>query len=306
MAASRHRLARLYSRPMDADWTQGEFWATAGQVISVLGLALVLEARAVAKSWRLDRPVQRRVEASVVVLVALALLFAFSDTLAALARHRDLAEWRVVSASIVMLAAFGILAMSAALTVATRGTMDVGLALERLIPWSASNRARRLIKSTRRQLPMLRSEAEALIPQARALLDRARSEAKRRGRLSADDSTEVRAFLRAAKSKREGGRHPKSIDVPRLSRAFKEYTAKPTAGRARAVREARARVALRMLALVRLHHVTSIGMDEVLDEHSARLDERPYSDAERKALERYLLSASEPGFFPWSPTSDEV
>lgn len=289
------------AEPSDS-WTQGEFWATAGQVIPVLGLALVLEARALAKSWVLDRPVQRRVEAAIVVAIAFALIFAFSDTMAALARAEDFPTWRVAAVAIAMQLSFAVLALNATVTVATRGTMDVGIAIERLVPWSARNRARRLIRRTQKRLPSITSEVDAVIPDAYALLDRAKSDGKKRGLLSATDLTEVQDFLTVATPPATLFKRFADVRGPALSEAVEKYVERPSSARAREVRAARSRVAYRMVALARAHRVEILGLDGYLKDRLAELERRPFSEADRAVLARHLAAASEPGLFPWSPS----
>jgi hypothetical protein len=285
----------------ESSWTQGEFWATAGQVIPVLGLALVLEARALAKTWVLDKPLPRRFEAAIVLVMAFALIYAFFETLSALALHEDAPRHTLAAATIIMQISFTVLALNATITVATRGTMDVGIAIERMLPWSARSRSARLIKKVQNRLPSLRAEAAAVIPMAMTLREQAIASAKRNVLLDEGELEEVREFLSAATPPRGLKERFDDVRGPALVDALDSYSARPTRTRAREVRRTRVRVATRLVALARAQNAEIGTLETFLQERRADLEKRPYSDSDRALLEQNLAAASEPGLFPWTP-----
>lgn len=278
------------------EWTQATFWATAGQVIPVLGIGLAIEARSVAKGWTPDATRKRQVEALIILVLAVLLSLAFGITLSALAKAQDGPSWQVAGVTTVMQVAFYVLVIGAMSLVAGRGLVDLRPYAYKWVPLSPSWRTKRKTKRILANLPQEVSEAQEYKARAQEITRQARAESVGRRLLSEGELDRLKGYVNGNK----GNWSDKEI-VSSLRDTILEYQARPSLVRARAVRSQYLRLCVHLLArtrlqLLRLDHIKWLAETLIEDINLGRM-----SDTDRQLTIELIEAASQASFLPWLP-----
>jgi hypothetical protein len=289
---------------MNDGWTQANFWSTAGQIIPVLGLALVIEARAVARTWTLEKKTQRRIEAAVVAVLAFSLSLSFGATLNALGSAQDEPRWKLLAVSLVLQFAFGVIAVNAAFMVFSLGVSDSTFMMLRRLTFPITIRARKRLKSMADEIDGLLESTGAVVDQAEIVVTSARRRSKDRSRLSSGEISKLADFLKNALEDAGAEEYVQLFLVPELKIELDKYLKRPSQAQARRTRFANLHVAIRLLAHARLRRVGLFDVRARIFNNLADLNYRRLSTRNIDTAAALIAQASEPRLFPSARSHD--